>query len=73
MAEIDDLKLAVTKLTPAVSDVATELKAVADALLALKGQPVISAADVETAAVSISGFADSLTAAVAAAKAETGV
>ena len=50
MAEIDDLKTAVTGLTTAVSDVSTELANVAAALLALKAQNPINPADVEAAA-----------------------
>lgn len=72
MAEIDDLKAAVVALTTAVSDTATELKAVADALVALKGT-TISPADVAAAASSVSTLATNLEAAVAATKAEAGV
>lgn len=73
MAEIDDLKAAVTALTTAVGDTATELKAVADALVALKGQPTISPADVAAAAASVSSLAANLETAVTATKTEAGV
>lgn len=73
MAEIDDLKAAITSLTNAVSDAATEMKAVADALVALKGQAVINPADVAAAATAASALATNLEAAVAATKAEAGV
>lgn len=73
MAEIDDLKSSVTALTTAVQDTAAELKAVADALTALKGQATINPADVEAAAQSISGLAANLESAVSGAKTETGV
>jgi ABC-type transporter Mla subunit MlaD len=73
LAEIDDLKAAIAALTTAVSDTATELKAVADALVALKGQTPINPADVEAAAQSASSLAANLEAAVAATKTEAGV
>lgn len=73
MAEIDDLKAAITALTTAVSDAATEMKAVADALVALKGQAVINPADVAAAAAAASALATNLEAAVAATKGEAGV
>jgi predicted nucleic acid-binding Zn-ribbon protein len=73
MAELDDLKAAVTALTTAVSDAATEMKAVADALVALQGQTVINPADVEAAAQSIAAQAAALENAVAATKTEAGV
>jgi len=73
MAEIDDLKAAVTALTTAVTDASTELKAVADALVALKNQGTINPADVETAAQSISSLAVNLESAVSGAKTGTGV
>lgn len=73
MAEIDDLKAAITSLTTAVGDAANELKAVADALVALKNQNPINPADVEAAAQSASTLAANLEAAVAATKTEAGV
>jgi hypothetical protein len=73
MAEIDDLKASVAALTTAVTDVTTELKAVADALVALKNQGTINPADVEAAATSISTLATSLETAVSGAKTETGI
>ena len=73
MAEIDDLKTAVTGLTTAVSDVSTELANVAAALLALKAQNPINPADVEAAAQSISAQAAALEAAVSGTKTSTGV
>lgn len=73
MAEIDDLKNSVTALTTAVSDTSAELKAIADALVALKGQATISPADVEAAAQSVSTLAANLEAAVSGAKTETGI
>lgn len=73
MAEIDDLKNSVTALTTAVSDAATELKNVADALVALKGQSTINPADVESAAQSITTLASNLEAAVSSTKTEAGV
>jgi methanogenic corrinoid protein MtbC1 len=73
MAEIDDLKAAVVGLTTAVTDTTTELKAVADALAALKAQNPINPADVEAAAQSIATLATNLEAAVAGSKSETGV
>ena len=71
--EIDDLKNAVTALTTAVSDTATELNNVATALTALKGQSTINPADVEAAAQSISGLAANLESAVSTTKTNTGV
>lgn len=73
LTEIDDLKAAITALTTAVGDAATELKAVADALVALKNQNPINPADVEAAAQSASTLAANLEAAVAATKTEAGV
>ena len=73
MAEIDDLKNAVTALTQAVTDTTTELKAVADALVALKNQGTINPADVEAQAVAINTLATNLETAVSGAKTETGV
>ena len=73
MAEIDDLKSAVTALTTSVSDAATELSNVAAALNALKGQQTINPADVEAAAQSVSTLATSLESAVAGTKTSTGV
>jgi chromosome segregation ATPase len=73
MAEIDDLKNAVTALTTAVSDTAAELKSVADALVALKNQGSINPADVESAAQSVNALAQNLEQAVSGAKTETGV
>lgn len=73
MAEIDDLKAGIAALTTAVSDAAIELKAVADALVALKGQNPINPADVEAAAQQATALATSLEAAVASTKAEAGV
>lgn len=73
MAEIDDLKAGIAALTTAVGDAATELKAVADALVALKGQNPINPADVEAAAAQASALATNLEAAVAATKTATGV
>lgn len=73
MAEIDDLKAAVTALTTAVTDVTTELNNVATALNNLKNQGTINPADVEAAAQSVSGLAASLESAVASTKTSTGV
>ena len=73
MAEIDDLKTAVTGLTTAVSDASTELSNVAAALIALKGTNPINPADVEAAAQSITALAANLEAAVTATKTGTGV
>lgn len=73
LAEIDDLKAGITALTTAVSDAAAELKAVADALVALKGQNPINPADVEAAAQAASALAANLESAVAATKTEAGV
>jgi hypothetical protein len=73
MAEIDDLKAAITSLTTAVSDTATELKSVADALVAAKSANPINPADVEAAAQAASTLAANLESAVSGAKTETGV
>jgi hypothetical protein len=73
LAEIDDLKSAVTSLTTAVADTAAELKAVADALVALRSQPTINPADVEAAAQSVSTLAANLESAVNDTKTSTGV
>jgi hypothetical protein len=73
MAELDDLKAAVSSLATAVSDASAELNSVAQALLALKGQAVISPADVEAIAVQAQGLATSLETAVATTKTATGV
>lgn len=73
MAEIDDLKSAVTALTTAVTDASTELSNVAAALLALKGTTPINPADVEAAAQSISTLAGNLETAVSTTKTQTGV
>lgn len=73
MAEIDDLKAAVATIGTAVSDVVAELKAVADALNALKTQGTINPADVEAAAQSVTTLATNLEAAVAETKGSTGV
>ena len=74
MAEIDDLKAAVTALTTAVSDVSNELNAVAGVLLALRSQGVgINPADVIAAAQSVSALAANLETAVSATKTSTGV
>jgi len=73
MAELDDLKAAVDTLTTAVSDTSTELKAVADALVALKNAGSIDPAQVEAAAQQISTLAGNLESAVSGAKTETGV
>lgn len=73
MAELDDLKNAVAALTQAVTDAATEMKAVADALVALQQKQVINPADVEAIAVQASALATTLNDSVAATKAEAGV
>lgn len=73
MAELDDFKNAVASLTTAVRDIVTELKAVADALLALRGQPTINPADVEAAAIQVQGLAANLEASVSQTKTDTGV
>jgi methanogenic corrinoid protein MtbC1 len=73
VAEIDDLKTSVVALTTAVTDVSTELKAIADALVALKNQQTIDPAAVEAIATQVSGLATNLADATAAAKTETGV
>lgn len=73
MAEIDDLKASVAALVTAVSDVSTELNAVAAALVALKAQTVINPADVEAIAQQTSGLAANLESVAAAAKTSTGV
>lgn len=72
LAEIDDLKTAMITLTTAVSDAATEMKAVADALVALKGNN-INPADVAAIAQEASTLAANLESAVAATKTEAGV
>lgn len=73
MAELDDLKAAMVALTTAVGDAATEMKAVADALVALKGTNPINPADVEAIAQQASGLAANLESAVSATKTEAGV
>jgi len=73
VAEIDDLKTAVTALTTAVGDASTELNNVAQALLALKNQSTINPADVEAAAQTVSTLAANLETAVNATKSGTGV
>jgi hypothetical protein len=74
MAEIDDLKTAIASLTTAVGDAAGELKAVADALAALKNTPGgINPADVEAAAQAATTLATNLEAAVSSAKTTSGV
>ncbi len=73
MAEIDDLNAAITALTTAVSDASTELKAIADALVAAKGTNPIDPKAVEAAAQSAQTLAANLEAAVSGAKTETGV
>lgn len=73
MPELDDLKAAIAALTTAVSDASGELKAIADALVALKGQSTINPADVAAIATQASGLAASLESAVNDAKTESGV
>jgi len=74
MAELDDLKAAVSALTTAVSDTTTELKAIADALVALKAQGgVIDPAQVEALAQQVSNLAGNLENSTSGAKTETGI
>lgn len=66
MAAIDDLKAAVTTMSTAVADAATELKTLAQTLANSSGD--VNSADVEAAAAQINTLAGNLEAAVQSAQ-----